>query len=118
MSFVPSLQVCLLDWFAYDLPRIGLEGEIVVGPAHFIWVPFFFGGGPNCVFTLLTKKKESKKKGLGSGALTDRAEKKKKQNRERKGAGAEFTDQPHKFDHLRRSDRWIELKFSEVVPNT
>ncbi|VFQ83073.1 unnamed protein product [Cuscuta campestris] len=29
----------------------------VVGPAHFIWVPFFFGGGPNCVFTLLTKKK-------------------------------------------------------------
>ncbi|VFQ97432.1 unnamed protein product [Cuscuta campestris] len=59
--------------------------------------------------------------GLGSGSAYEQSREstQRKKNRiERKGAGAEFTDQPHKFDHRRRSDRWIELKFSEVVPNT
>ncbi|VFQ84241.1 unnamed protein product [Cuscuta campestris] len=106
-----------LTWFVYDLPRIGLEGEIVVGPAHFVWVPFFFGGGPNYVFPWLTNKRKEVK-GLGSAGLTDRAERKKNRIERARRAGAEFSDQPHKSDHRRRSDRWIELKFSEVVPNT
>ncbi|VFQ83450.1 unnamed protein product [Cuscuta campestris] len=46
MDMTVLKRYVFLMWFAYDLPQIGLEGEIVVGPAHFHLGSIFLCGGP------------------------------------------------------------------------